>query len=175
VWKYDSSQAELMGWSEILKVPESSGATSIAIDPDDPDRMYVGITGEPGQIYNTDDRGENWNRMAPELTFSTIHEMTVDPWDDSIVYAAPWGGGLWKSSDSGESWEIIETPTSSISSILIGEGSDHIIVGDRTSPSIFETGDGGQSWSRIVEFDVDMYYRVSAMVLHQGQIHVSLW
>ncbi|MGA1793915.1 MAG: WD40/YVTN/BNR-like repeat-containing protein [Thermoplasmatota archaeon] len=175
IWKYDSSQDELRGWSEILKVPNSAGATSIAIDPSDPDRMYAGITGEPGRIYMSDDRGDEWELLADQLTFSTIHEMAVDPTDDSIVFAAPWGGGLWKSSDSAATWELLDTPTTSISSIVMDEGSDHMFIGDRTRPAVYETDDGGKTWHKVVEFDIDLYYRVSAMALHQGQLYVSLF
>jgi len=40
---------------------------------------------------------------------------------------------------------------------------------------VYETDDGGKTWHKVVEFDIDQYYRVSAMVLHQGQLYVSLF
>jgi len=176
VWKYNSSQAKNLGWTEILKVPDSSGATSIAVDPNDTNRIYTGITGKPGKIYMTEDGGGNWAPLAEQLTFSTIHEMAVDPNDDAIVYAAPWGGGLYKSTDSAVTWELLETPTISISSIVMDhKKSDHFFIGDRTRPAVYETQDGGNTWNKIVEFDIDDYYRISAMQLHKGKLYVSVF
>jgi photosystem II stability/assembly factor-like uncharacterized protein len=176
VWKYNSAQTENLGWTKILNISDSSGATSIAVDTEDTDRIYSGITGEPGKIYVTENRGDNWEHLAEQLTFSTIHEMAVDPNDDAIVYAAPWGGGLYKSIDFAETWELLDTPTISISAIVMdSEESDHFFIGDRTRPVVYETYDGGYTWDTIVEFDSDEYYRISAMCLHNEELYVSVF
>ncbi len=176
IWRYDSSKEENFGWRELLKVDKTSGATSVVVDPTDKNRIYTGITGDPGRIYFTDDRGDSWEILNEDLTFSTIHELAVDPSDQKTVYAAPWGGGLFRSTDSASTWTELDVPTSSISSILIDpDDSSRIIIGDRTAPRVYESRDGGISFELIVEFDIDMVYRVSDMILHNNNLYVSLF
>jgi photosystem II stability/assembly factor-like uncharacterized protein len=172
----DPTKEEGEDWSEMLRVPGASGITSIAIDRERPDNMYVGVTGDGGTIYATKDGGETWDVLSDDLTFSTIHEMAIDPTDDGTVYAAPWGGGMWRSADAGSTWERMDVPTVSVSAIVIDPGDgDHMWIGDRTLPNVYETIDGGATWEPVVMLDRDMYYRVSSMVLHGEEVFVSVF
>jgi photosystem II stability/assembly factor-like uncharacterized protein len=176
VWRYDSNVTEASGWTELLRVPGSAGITSIAFAVDDPDTMYAGVTGARGTIYVSHDRGEAWEVLSDDLTFSTIHQMAIDPTDEDTVYAAPWGGGLWRSTDGDQTWEWMEIPTVSVSSIVIDPADgDHIFLGDRTKPNVYETRDGGDTWDAIMVQDIDLYYRVSAMALHGDGLYVSVF
>ncbi|MCP4612332.1 MAG: hypothetical protein GY845_26850 [Planctomycetes bacterium] len=176
VFRYDGSTDEEAGWEEILRVEDSTGISSIAIDQKDNDRMYAGITGERGRILTSQDRGELWAPLSEDLTFSTIHEMAIDPTNDLVAYAAPWGGGLFKTTDGGATWTPLEIPTVSVASIVINPNNpDHIYIGDRTRPYVFETHDGGREWVTTVHLDRDMLYRVSAMALHQGALYISVF
>jgi photosystem II stability/assembly factor-like uncharacterized protein len=176
LWKQDPTKEEGEDWTEILRVPGSSGITSIAIDQVEADNMYVGVTGDEGTLYASSDRGENWEVLSEDLTFSTIHEMAIDPTDEDRVYAAPWGGGMWRSTDGGQNWNAMDVPTVSVSAIVIDPGDgDHMWIGDRTGPNVYETPDGGETWHPVLMLDRDLYYRVSSMVLHDDDIIVSVF
>lgn len=175
IWKYSPDTAADPGWHQLWKFANTAGVTSLEIDREDPNRMYAGVVGERGRIYSTDDRGVTWEPLGGGFTFVTIHELAVDPGDDATVYAAPWGGGLFRSTDHGETWMELDSPTVSISSIVIDpEDSSHVLLGDRTAPRIYESSDRCRSWHPLVELDQDLYYRVFAMALHAGELYFSV-
>jgi len=78
----------------------SAHVETIACDPNDPRRIYAGV--EIGGAYRTDDGGTSWVGIN-EGIFDDIHEIEVDPWEPSRVYAAT-GGGLHISRDRGLHW-----------------------------------------------------------------------
>ncbi len=94
----------------------------IAIDPNDPDVVWVG-TGEANifrssnsgcGVFKTTDGGKTWKNMGLENTM-TIGRIRVHPKNSNIVYVAATGHewtpnedrGLFKTSDGGRSWEKI--------------------------------------------------------------------
>ncbi len=83
----------------------SAHVETIACDPQDPQRLYVGV--EIGGAYRTDDGGATWCSIN-EGIFDDIHEIRVDPWDPSRVFAAT-GGGLHVSRDRGLHWRRHES------------------------------------------------------------------
>jgi len=83
----------------------SAHVETIACDPHEPRRIYVGV--EIGGVYRTDDGGASWTPIN-EGIFDDIHELQVDPWDPSRVFAAT-GGGLHISRDRGLHWRRHES------------------------------------------------------------------
>lgn len=83
----------------------SAHVETIACDPNDPRRLYAGV--EIGGVYRTDDGGASWVPIN-EGIFDDIHELQVDPWDSSRVFAAT-GGGLHISRDRGLHWRRHES------------------------------------------------------------------
>ncbi|AYY15148.1 xyloglucanase [Actinobacteria bacterium YIM 96077] len=123
-WHEDSQHWEPLldwiGWDEW----GWNGVSSLATDPVDPDRLYVAAgmytnDWDPnnGAILRSDDRGETWE--ASPLPFKLGGNMPgrgmgerlrVDPNDNSVVYfGAPEGNGLWRSTDSGVTWDPVES------------------------------------------------------------------
>jgi photosystem II stability/assembly factor-like uncharacterized protein len=176
IFRYNSSTDEAGSWENILTVENAAGISSIAIDPRNRNRLYAGVIGQNGRILTSGDRGKHWGPLCKDLTFSTIHEMAIDPTNDLVAYAGPWGGGLFKTTDGGTTWTALDIPTVSVASIVIEPNNpEHIYIGDRTRPYVFETHDGGTEWVTTVHLDRDMLYRVSAMTLHQGALIISVF
>jgi len=174
VFRYDSSTGAAGLWENILTVKNAAGISAIAIDPLNRDRLYAGVIGKNGRILTSGDRGEQWEALCKDLTFSTIHAMAIDPTNDRVLYAAPWGGGLFKTTDGGTTWTALLIPTVSVAAIVIdSDDPKHIYIGDRTRPYVFETHDGGAEWATTVHLDADMLYRISAMTLHKGALIIS--
>ncbi|MDH3247030.1 MAG: glycosyl hydrolase, partial [Saprospiraceae bacterium] len=96
----------------------------IAVHPDDPDVAFVGVQGSPYApteergVYRTLDGGSSWERILFVDSSSGVSSLSMDPNNSRVLYAAfwdhqrmPWkvrsggpGSGIWKTSDSGESW-----------------------------------------------------------------------
>ncbi|KPJ57189.1 hypothetical protein AMJ49_01075 [Parcubacteria bacterium DG_74_2] len=157
VWKYSPSQEENLGWSEILRVEDSKGITSLRFDPQNPNRIYAGVTGREGEIYVSNDKGKTWSKLNDELTFTTImrhSQLQVDPKNKNTVYAGTWGGGTYKSTDGGKNWVKLEGAPESPTCLAIYEKDPNIIYAcDRTKPVIHKSEDGGHTWQEYYKFD----------------------
>src|SRR3954471_20404048 len=98
----------------------------IAVDPKDPNRLFVAVLGHPyganeeRGIYRSLDGGETFHRVLYKDADTGGADVVVDPTDPKIVYAtlwesrqAPWengeftgpGSGLYKSVDGGTTWK----------------------------------------------------------------------
>lgn len=110
-------------WNNV-GLPESRHIGRIALHPTDPDVVYVAAMGhlwgpnpERG-LYRSTDGGESWELILFVDEDTGVVDVALDPEDPQIVYAASYqrrrrpfgfhgggpGGGLWKSTDGGESW-----------------------------------------------------------------------
>ena len=116
VWK---SVNEGTTFEPVFREMPTSSIGDIAIDPKNPDNVWVG-TGEanifrssnPGcGIFKTTDGGKTWNVMGLENTL-TIGRIRINPKNPEIVYVAATGHewtpnedrGLYKTNDGGKTW-----------------------------------------------------------------------
>ena len=115
-------------WTPIFDDQPSYSIGTVALDPNNPDVVWVG-TGEnvSGRhvgwgdgVYRSRDGGRSWRRMGLERS-EHIGKILVDPRDSDVVFVAA-EGPLWSSG------------------------------GDR---GLYKTTDGGDSWNRVIESDDD--------------------
>ncbi|MGB6412130.1 MAG: hypothetical protein WBF19_02155 [Candidatus Cybelea sp.] len=112
-------------WSH-LGLRDGQQIASMAIDPKDPNRLFVALLGHPygpneeRGLYRTLDGGATFSRVLYKDENTGAFDVVLDPADPKIVYAtlwaarqAPWeigssfeipGSGIFKSSDGGTSW-----------------------------------------------------------------------
>ncbi len=119
VWKTEN---EGTSWNPIFDQEASTTIGDIALDPNDPNILWVG-TGEANifrssmagsGIYKTTDAGKTWEFMGLENTH-TIARIIIDPNNSQTVYVAASGHewtknkerGVYKTNDGGKSWEKI--------------------------------------------------------------------
>lgn len=157
IWRYSKHQNENSGWSEIFRVEDSPGITSIKFDPQNPDRIYAGVIGKEGEIYVSNDKGNTWQKFNDELTFTTVMrqaQLKVHPTDKNIVYAGTWMGGTYKSIDGGKNWVKLENaPQSPTGLAIYDKNPDIIYASERIQPVIHKSEDGGQTWREYYRFD----------------------
>ena len=95
-----------------------TGIESFAVDPMDPDRIYLaaGIySGTRAAILRSADRGRTWQQTEVPFKMGgneagrfNGERLAVDPHDGKILFFGSRRDGLWCSEDSGVSWKKIE-------------------------------------------------------------------
>lgn len=90
----------------VLAVP---APTSVAVDPRDPDRVYVG-TFDDG-LYATADGGETWREAWQGISDRRVSAVSVSPshveGGVSVVYAGTEPSNLYRSEDGGGTWQLL--------------------------------------------------------------------
>ncbi|MEL7020067.1 MAG: T9SS type A sorting domain-containing protein [Bacteroidota bacterium] len=177
LWKTTTAGVGAAAWEYISTGFPVIGVGAIAIDPQQPDVMYIGT----GEVYNytaarpgvvnrltrgsygigilkTTDGGATWN-MSLDWSLSEltgIQDLKIDPSNSDIVYAAT-TKGLYRTTDAGASWENIHDNPMATDVEIHPSDSQTIFVanGGYLSPSgaqgVYVSRDGGENFSRISE------------------------
>ena len=116
VWKTENRGTT---WTPIFDNEDSYSVGAVAIDPNNPDVIWVGTgenvsgrhVGYGSGVYVSRDGGKNWENTGLEES-ERIGMIRIDPRDSNTVFVAAqgplWSGGgdrgLYKTTDGGENW-----------------------------------------------------------------------
>jgi photosystem II stability/assembly factor-like uncharacterized protein len=89
---------------EAVAVLAGVAPRALAVDPRDPDRVYVG-TFDDG-VFITDDAGESWRRPDVAPTDARVLALAASQAEDH-VYAGTEPSNLYRSEDHGRTWELL--------------------------------------------------------------------
>jgi photosystem II stability/assembly factor-like uncharacterized protein len=99
-------------WTPVEMPDGANAPNGLAIDSKDPNRLYLatwaratGEHGEGGGIYLSEDAGKTWKQVLDRDRH--IYDITIDPRDAKILYAAGFESSAWISHDAGEHWSRI--------------------------------------------------------------------
>ena len=103
-------------WERVPLPAGVNGPVGIAVDPRDPARLYVAAwgryvlyaTGVPpvdGGVYMSADSGRHWQNVLNASQH--MYDVTVDPRNSELVYAAGFESSAWRSVDRGKTWSRI--------------------------------------------------------------------
>ena len=164
------NQNNVFSWGQ---APYSGRISAIAVNQSDPSIIYAGAA--QGGVWKTINGGTTWLPLTDNQTSLAIGVMTISP-DNTTIYVGTgesshsidsyYGIGILKSTNEGNSWQILGSDvfnSSSISGIVVNDSNPNWIVASSTWGSccnnglnygnningvgIFYSIDGGQSWS----------------------------
>ena len=99
-------------WSPVAMPEGSNAPNGLAVDPADVSRLYLatwardkGEHGDGGGIFLSQDAGKTWKQVLDRDRH--VYDVTIDPRDAKILYAAGFESSAWKSADRGEHWARI--------------------------------------------------------------------
>ncbi|MGH9476345.1 MAG: WD40/YVTN/BNR-like repeat-containing protein [Terriglobales bacterium] len=112
-----------------LGLDDTEMIANIAVDPHDPNRVFVAALGHPygpnalRGIFRSTDGGQTWKKVLYVDEYTSANDVRINPQDPNIVYAALWQqqegfvedmsfsgtagdstGGIFKSTDGGDTW-----------------------------------------------------------------------
>ena len=141
-------------------------------------------------IKSNKDAGLNqWNSLGPEQVGGRVRAIATHPNDPDILFVGGVSGGIWKSTNGGNTWipkgdllpslavtSIIVHPTSPDTMFLsTGEGiiTRGSVVGAQGNATpgagIFRSFDGGDTWERIpaiTESNIDEFYWINKIIFN---------
>ncbi len=150
----------------------------IAIDPRNPDRLFVAVLGHPygpnseRGLYRSSDGGQSFQKVLGYDENTGASDVVIDPSNPEVVYAALWearqgpwensawsgaGGGMFKSTDGGATWKPILNgiPNGFIqANIAIAPGNTRRLyasVAAGTTVAIYLSDDAGDHWTRATD------------------------
>ena len=133
--------------------PDGGGVRSLVIDRMNPNTVYA-LTS--AGLFKSTDAGSNWGVTSPLPSNSgAITSLVIDPRDSSKLYAAngeasaagdPRHGRVYKSTDGGVSWRVLDAGSFGLSGPLAVDPEDPRIVYASGYNDIFKSTDGGETW-----------------------------
>lgn len=147
----------------------------IRVHPKNPDLVYVAVLGQifgPNEergVYRSRDGGKSWERSLHISDQTGAVDLSMDPNNPRILYAAMWTarrkpwtlisgseeGGLYKSADGGDTWKKLEkglpkAPTGRIGVSVSGADSDRVwALIEAKEGGVFRSDDAGETWNRV--------------------------
>lgn len=141
--------------------------SDIEFNPEDTDIVYAGSA--TGGVFKSSDMGLTWSPIFDDQANLSIGDIGIDPNDGDVIYVGTGepngghnnfpGGGMYKSTDAGQSWDMIGLEnTVSIGRIVVDpSNSDRVFVAAQgsyftTNPErgVYRSDDGGQTWDNVL-------------------------
>jgi photosystem II stability/assembly factor-like uncharacterized protein len=158
-----------------LGLREGQQISMMAVDPRDPNRLFVAVAGHPygpnpeRGIYRSIDGGQTFDKVLYKDENIGGNDVEIDPSNPNVVYATLWearegpwengefsgtGGGIFKSSDGGQTWRQLAggLPPIVQAYIAISRSDPKRLfasVATKGGGELYRSDDGGETWSTV--------------------------
>ena len=148
----------------------------LLVDPRNPDRVFAAALGHPygpnaeRGVFRSLDGGATWHKVLFKDENTGAIDLAFKPGDPRVIYAALWqtrrppwsvyppsngpGGGLYKSTDGGDTWRPVvgrgfPAQTGNIGLAVAPSRPDRVYaMVDAPEGGLYRSDDGGTSWTR---------------------------
>ncbi len=159
-------------WSRTGGLDSTEHIAKIAIDPSNPNTIYVAAPGplwsdsKHRGLYKSIDGGRSFEKILFISEKAGCADVSIDPQNNNTLYATTWefrrtpysfssggnGSGVWKSTDAGKTWKQLENglPSKPIgrTALAIAPSSPKnlIAIVEAAQTGLYISNDGGESW-----------------------------
>lgn len=129
-------------WTGLAAAPSGESYGDILVDPGNSQTLYTGTLGSDHQtrLYRSLDGGMNWS-LGQTLASSCLPSFAPGTATGSALAAC--GTTLWRTADSGQSWQSVTVPFSQPTRLARGAGGALWAYGPTT---LFRSNDSGATW-----------------------------
>lgn len=160
-YRWDASQAAWVPLMEATPRQEKRffGGQSLALDPDDPNVVYVAVgKGEwtgPGTVLKSTDRGNAWTKLNLDLPIAKEYRhwagerLAVNPYAAKQLLFGSWENGLWRSTDAGATWQAVKSFPSrgNVSAIAFDPTQQGFVYAHLDGRGVYLSKDAGVTWT----------------------------
>lgn len=152
----------------------------LAIDPTAPNTLYAGTTG--AGIFTSRDAGGSWTDVTagfPPATPGTnpvpipwINALAMDPSAHATVYAGTTFDGVFKSTDRGRSWTVMNAgfhPDPIVYALVIDPRAPATVYAG-TDFGVYKSSDGGLTW---LITELSYSFPVHAVVIERRNLYAA--
>jgi photosystem II stability/assembly factor-like uncharacterized protein len=159
-------------WTRI-GLTDTSQIGRLLVHPTNPDIVYVAAIGHPygpnpeRGVFRTTDGGKNWQKVLFVNDKTGAADIAIDVTNPRVLYATTWqvlrtpwgitstgpGGGLYKSSDGGDTWKKLSSglpasPLGKIGVTVSPANSQRVwaTVEADSKGGVYRSDDGGETW-----------------------------
>ncbi len=175
VWKSEDAGTT---WKQ-MGLKNSRFIPRIRVHPKNPDLVYAAVLGdifkksEERGVYRSKDGGKTWEKILYVDDVAGAVDLTFDPNNPRILYASTWrvrrtpyslesggeGSGLWKSTDSGDTWtnisrnEGLPKDTIGIIGVTVSPVNSNRVwaIIESNTGGVFRSDDAGKTWRKLNE------------------------
>jgi photosystem II stability/assembly factor-like uncharacterized protein len=150
------------------QVDVTGRVTALAVDPRDPNVIYLGAA--QGGLWKSNDDGASWTPLTDDQPSLAVGALTLDPQNPDTIYVGTgephasmdsyYGAGILKSTNAGKTWQQLGATQFTglgISAIIVHPSNANTVYaassaavgpdGPRLpSQGVFQSTDGGQTW-----------------------------
>ncbi len=160
-----------------LGLRDGQQISAMAIDPHDPNRLFVAVAGHPygpnpeRGIYRSTDGGQSFQQVLfknenvggadvkidssnPQIVYATLWEAREGPWENGGWNGTD--GGIFKSTDGGASWHQLTGGLSSDivkANLSIAQSDPRqlfaVVARKNNSTEFYHSADAGETWSTV--------------------------
>ncbi len=170
----------------------------VAVDPKNPQRIYAGC--EPIDIFVSEDQCKTWERLdsvwdvpfVASVTYPVstvephVRDISIDPNDPNILYAALQVGYILKSTDAGRNWKLLNQnldcdvhtiviDPANTNNIFVATGGHDSRSGRAPGRALYASTDGGESWApRAMNFSQEYSVPLTMSPVDSNVLYSSL-
>ncbi len=153
--------------------PDGNRAISVVGEPGNPLVIYVGAAS--GGLWKTEDGGVNWRPIFDDQEASSVSALAMAPSESNVIWAGTgetfvirpahaMGDGIYRSTDSGKSWQNMGlASTGRIGRIRIHPTDSDVVYacalghayGPQAERGVYRTLDGGETWELVLHVSED--------------------
>jgi photosystem II stability/assembly factor-like uncharacterized protein len=165
-----STVANALEWREIGPTIMGGRISDLAVVESDPSVFFVGTA--TGGVWKTENAGITFEPIFDGEVTASVGDVTVAPSNPNVIWvgtgepqnrqSSPWGNGVYRSTDAGQSWTHLGLEnTHHISRIQVHPRNPDVayvaamghLWGSNSERGVYRTMDGGQSWDRVLFVD----------------------
>jgi photosystem II stability/assembly factor-like uncharacterized protein len=139
-------------WVEVLtNIPDVS---DIIVNPAVPNVIYVATMGMG--VLVSEDSGGSWQPLNDGVGNEYVYALAIHPDNPETLYSGtgePWnpdaGGEIYKTTNGGESWEMVLDADKPVTTIMIAPSNHEIVYTGTYGNGVYKSENNGNTWETI--------------------------